>query len=219
MRCCSNLIVPENGLKTTSLQALEWSDFDKNGKVDISDIANAASVFGQSASASNIAAYFAHPLYAANPSTASVDIGDIATVATYFDHGITSPFLGTNTGFLTSNPPAGLTQYTPVVDPYGSGSVYIQGFGDILHAIPKSGLATATGWTCGLDSTTGTIMYEPRISGQTPDSPNGLAAHQLLATNQPLTATSCPGYTSGHLDIWILYSDGTQTFQEFQTGN
>jgi len=229
MRCCSNLIVPENGLKTTSLQALEWSDFDKNGKVDISDIANAASVFGQSASASSIARYFAHPLYAANPSTASVDIGNIATVASYFDHGITSPFLGTNTGFLTSTPPAGLTQYSPVVDPYGSGSVYVQGFGDSFHTItfaPGPG-DTPTGWRCGYDNAGTALMYEPKTPSILGDNHGGSALHDVSAI-LPLTTTACTIggvlYTGGHLDIWVYYPGSTSdcrigcTFEEFQNG-
>jgi hypothetical protein len=59
------------------------------------------------------AAYFAHPFYSANPSAGTVDIGDIAVAAFYFDHGITAPFLGTFVGPFTTTPSPGLTQYDP----------------------------------------------------------------------------------------------------------
>jgi hypothetical protein len=123
MRCCPNVQVPATpwlgaSNRGTNLQALEWADAFKVGKVTISDVALAASVFGQSASASNTAAYFLHPFYSANPNVGTVDIGDIAVVAFYFDHGLTSPFLGSQTTPFNPGAPAGLSQYDPNTDPY-----------------------------------------------------------------------------------------------------
>ena len=118
-------------MPTTNLQALEWANYNKNGKVTILDLAAAAASFGQtcpSTPTSTPACYFAHPLYSSDPNTSTVDIGDIATVAFYFDDGLTAPFLGTPTSFLNANPPSGLNQYSPNIDPYGAGSVYVQGF-------------------------------------------------------------------------------------------
>jgi hypothetical protein len=119
MRCCGDLQTPENKLATTNLQALQWADFDKDGKVTIVDIATAATHFG------SFDPYFASPLYGANAFNATkpnggltVDIGDIATIAIYLDHGLTSPFLGTSNGYLSAAPPPGLTQVDPQIDPY-----------------------------------------------------------------------------------------------------
>ena len=144
MRCCSNLQAKSTpalfsvAQPTTNLQALEWADAFKTGKVTISDIALAASVFGQSNSTSATAAYFANSLYSSAPLSGTVTIGDIAVAASYFDHGITAPFLGTG-AFLTGGPPAGLTQYTPNVDPYllTRNPVYLMGvkINDISFAI------------------------------------------------------------------------------------
>ena len=123
MRCCPDVQAPATpwlgaSNHATNLQALEWADAFKLGKVTISDVALAASVFGQVGSASTVAAYFAHPFYTAIPGTGTVDIGDIAVVAFYFDHGLTSPFLGPQTTPFNPAAPAGLTQYDPNTDPY-----------------------------------------------------------------------------------------------------
>ena len=119
MRCCGDLQTPQNGLVTTNLQVLQWADFNKDGKVTIVDIATAATHFG------SYDPYFASPLYGAKAFNATkpnggltVDIGDIATIAIYLDHGLTSPFLGTPNGYLSAAPPAGLTQVDPQTDPY-----------------------------------------------------------------------------------------------------
>src|SRR2546421_2752002 len=124
MRCCPDGSGPINGLSTSSLQALEWANFAKNGKVGITDIASAASVFGKDCSFSTLACYYAHPLYASNPSTGTVDIGDIATVAQYFDHGLTAPYAPSFNGQT-------LVQYTSNVDPgqfiKGTSTLYFEG--------------------------------------------------------------------------------------------
>src|SRR2546422_11339262 len=81
MRCCDNLQVATNYVPTTNLQALEWADGDKNGKVTIVDESSMSYAWGTHD------AYWAHPLYgSSDPDT--VNIGDASTLATYFDYGI-----------------------------------------------------------------------------------------------------------------------------------
>src|SRR5438552_7083525 len=78
MRCCGNVITkstPWLGTANfgTNLQALEWSDFFKSCKVGTTDIAAAATVFGQtcpSIPTATAQCYFAHPFYRANPDSA-----------------------------------------------------------------------------------------------------------------------------------------------------
>ena len=128
MRCCPDIQTPATPwLGTanfgTNLQALEWADGFNYGKVTISDIALAASVFGQAGnstatSSGATASHFASPFYSATPSANTVDIGDIAVAAYYFDHGITAPFIGTSPRPFNPAAPPGLTQYTPNTDPY-----------------------------------------------------------------------------------------------------
>ncbi len=120
MRCCANEGIPEHGIATGNLQALEWADANKQGKVNILSIAAAAAAFGTADP------YFASPIYNAT-NTGLVDIGDIATIASYFDEGLTSPFLGTPTTAHTATPPAGLTQLNPVTDPFRPANVYYLG--------------------------------------------------------------------------------------------
>jgi hypothetical protein len=163
-RCCPNVQAPSTPwLGTanhgTNLQALEWADAFKYGKVTISDIALAATVFGRTNSTSSIAAYFAHPFYSADPSASTVDIGDIAVAAFYFDHGLTSPLLGTG-GFPTGAAPAGLTQYTPNVDPFLLTTKWVYYFG-----------ATQTAFTMAIapgESGTITASANPQIGGTCP---------------------------------------------------
>ncbi len=71
-------------VEDSSLGRISWADADNSGKVDILDIAAAALKFGVND------AYWNHPIFGTDPT--KVDIGEIATVAIYFDHGITSPF-------------------------------------------------------------------------------------------------------------------------------
>jgi hypothetical protein len=218
MRCCGDVIIPEHGIATTNLQALEWSNVQKSGKVTISDIASAASVFGQTCPATptaTLACYFAHPLYSSNPATSSVDIGDIATVASYFDHGISAPFLGTSTGFLTATPSA-LTGYSPNLDPYGLGSEYLQGYGDHIHKVPIPGptppAPTALGYDCATDG--GTVSFDPlsRDAAVSGDSLHNTPLVQYTGTNNLSTVCGLP---LGGGDMWIHYSDGTIVFEEF----
>jgi ABC-type transport system substrate-binding protein len=150
MRCCDNVQTPKNGISTTNLQALEWADANKDGKVTIIDIAAAASHFGSYNS------YFASPLYGANAfdptkpnGGLTVDIGDIATIGAYFDDGLTAPFLGTPNGYLSATPP-GLNQLDPVIDPYDL-PVTLSGVTTLDWAY---GLGVATSWGSGTSGTT-----------------------------------------------------------------
>ncbi len=144
-RCCANIQTPENGLVTTNLQALEWADANKDGKVTILDIALAATKFGSADP------YFAHPLYSSTPSAGTVDIGDIATIAFFFDHGVSAPFLGTPTGPLTATTPAGITQFDPRTDPYDEefalpGGVTVYSLSSEFNGtIDAQGVVTAAG--------------------------------------------------------------------------
>ena len=84
-------------LQGSSFQALSWADGDDSGKVDILDIAAAALNFGGASQ------YWDHTLFGVTDE--QVDIGEIATIAFYFDHGITSPIApGTMTGMAPLDP-------------------------------------------------------------------------------------------------------------------
>jgi hypothetical protein len=129
MRCCPNTSTPNAGLhlKTTGLQAYDFSDFHKTGKVDLTDILSATGLFGQGCTTgAATACYFADAHYstglqsqcATGQTAPCIDIGTIDTVASYYGHGLTGPFTGSSTGFLTATPPAGLVNYDPTVDPF-----------------------------------------------------------------------------------------------------
>jgi len=127
MRCCPNTSTPNTGLhlKTTGLQAYEFSDFHKTGKVDLTDILSATGLFGQGCTTPT-SCYFADAHYstglqsqcATGQTAPCIDIGTIDTVASYYGHGLTGPFTGASTGFLTATPPPGLVNYDPTVDPW-----------------------------------------------------------------------------------------------------
>ena len=148
MRCCPNTETPNSALhlKTTSLQAYEFSDFHKTGKVDLTDILSATGLFGLGC-ISAIACYFADALYStglqsqcATGQTAPCDdIGTIDTLASYYTHGLTGPYTGSSTGFLSSTPPAGLINYGLSVDPYDlSLSASVTAHAELLGTIPLS---------------------------------------------------------------------------------
>jgi hypothetical protein len=99
LRSYTNYMRGPVGLQGTSLQALSWADKNDDGVVNILDIADAAFRFGQTDP------YWGHPLFGAQPGF--VDIGDISTIAFYFGHGITAPYL-----------PSQLTGLDPQVDPF-----------------------------------------------------------------------------------------------------
>src|SRR6266568_2754754 len=218
MRCCANEQTPEHGIATTNLQALEWSDSNKDGKVNILDIAAAAAAFGTTEP------YFANAVYAATTS-GTVDIGDIATIASYFDEGLTAPFLGTVTGPHSSTPPAGLTQLNPNTDPanvaVSGGTLYVQG-------------ATLSGTTLTLHTdpcpSTNTCVYSvytdtgtTAILGSTGSGYNdfgeAINSHTLIC-NHIAVASTCGIPASTDVDI-VVYQGSTSNnivyMSEFDT--
>ncbi len=86
-------------LQGSSLQKTSWADKNDDGFVNLLDIADAALHFGKPDP------YWDHPLF--GTANGVVDIGEIATIAFYFDHGITKPY-----------PPGALTGMDPQVDPF-----------------------------------------------------------------------------------------------------
>ena len=90
-RCC-----PDE--TSSSLYKLSWADRDKDGVVNILDLANIASRFGQADT------YWVNSNIAPG---ATVNVVDLATVAIYFGHGSTYPFL-----------PSQLTGLDPQIDPF-----------------------------------------------------------------------------------------------------
>ncbi len=194
MRCCSNIQTSENTLSTTNLQALEWADFNKDGKVTILDIAAAASRFG------SYDPYFASPIYGVasyDPTKPNgglvVDVSDIATIATFLDHGITAPFLGTPNGYLTATP-GGLTQLDPVTDPYDLTVLGVQNW--------DYGNGAASNWgkgTSGAVSVSGLVLILQSNMG----IPTG-ASYTATITSAPTGAPLNPCIVGGS-----TFSDGT----------
>lgn len=184
MRCCDNVQAPENGLATTNLQALEWADGNKDGKVTILDIAAAAAVQG------SYDPYWAHPLYSGNPSTNTVDIGDIGYISFEFGNGMTSPYLGTPTGSTashTATPNPNLTGLDPTTDPFrldlgGGKAVYYLG---------------ATGTVTELAILSGTVSPSDFIAKITPQNPS-------------IPPVSTTGQSS--LQSRVNFNFGTQTY-------
>ncbi len=92
VRCCPNV-------DGSSLQAISWADKNDDGSVNILDIADAALYYGIDHG------YWDHPIFGVTDGI--VDIGEISTIAFYFDHGITKPFT-----------PTALTSIDPKIDPF-----------------------------------------------------------------------------------------------------
>jgi ABC-type transport system substrate-binding protein len=94
------------GVAETSLHKYGWADKNNDGKVDLLDIADAAFSFNQANAYWNTGQNLAAPqTVGVNP--AVVDIGEIALIAFYFDHGLTKPFL-----------PGSLNNLDPDIDPF-----------------------------------------------------------------------------------------------------
>ncbi len=93
------------GVLNSSLHKLSWADKDNDGVVNILDVADAALHFGQPDPYWNTGQNPQAPNVGTDPNV--VDIGEIATVAFYFDHGTTAPFL-----------PSQLTGLDPCIDPF-----------------------------------------------------------------------------------------------------
>jgi hypothetical protein len=97
-------------LQGTSLQKLSWSDKNNDGIINVQDLASIAACYGLAPGQSNAICSGIDSSYWVNPiisTGGTVNINDLATVAFYFGHGTTSPFL-----------PAQLTGMDPQVDPY-----------------------------------------------------------------------------------------------------
>ncbi len=186
--------------------------------MNILDIAAAAAAFGTTEP------YFANAVYAATTS-GTVDIGDIATIASYFDEGLTAPFLGTVTGPHSSTPPAGLTQLNPNTDPanvaVSGGTLYVQG-------------ATLSGTTLTLHTdpcpSTNTCVYSvytdtgtTAILGSTGSGYNdfgeAINSHTLIC-NHIAVASTCGIPASTDVDI-VVYQGSTSNnivyMSEFDT--
>jgi len=198
MRCCANEQTPEHGIATTNLQALEWADSNKDGKVNILDIASAAAAFGTTD------AYFANPIYAATTS-GTVDIGDIATIASYFDEGLTAPFLGTPTTAHTATPPIGLTQINPLTDPFRPANLYylggtLSGTTLTVKAVVLNGASTTI--TLNAYTETGGTIFLAN------DNYFGAGTHSLACSTSASGATAitltCTVPASTHLDIELI---------------
>ncbi len=86
-------------LQGSSLHKLSWADKNDDGVVNILDIGDAALHFG------SYDPYWDNPLFGTTPGV--VDIGELSTIAFYFDHGTTTPFR-----------PSQLTALDPQVDPF-----------------------------------------------------------------------------------------------------
>src|SRR4029077_15015790 len=119
----TNYMRGPTNLQGSSLQKFSWADKTDDGVVNILDLADAASHFG------------AFDPYWVNPTISSgstVNVQDLATVAFYFGHGLTTPFL-----------PSQLISLDPKIDPYrvdltstGGSVMYYEG------GLPSGGLVT-----------------------------------------------------------------------------
>lgn len=102
-RCC-----PDD--TSSSLYKVSWADKNNDGVVNIQDLASVASCFGLAAGSSNAICGSSQSSYWVNSNIASgptVNISDLATVAFYFAHGTTYPYL-----------PSQLTGLDPQIDPF-----------------------------------------------------------------------------------------------------
>jgi hypothetical protein len=232
MRCCPNTQTPNAALhlKTTSLQAQEFSDFHKTGKVDLTDILSATGIFGQGCTTPTTC-YFSHPLYstglqsqcATGQTAPCVDISTIDTIATYYGHGLTGPFTGANTGFLTASPSSGLVNYDPYVDPFvltdgttGGTKLYFQGFIDPSQTIKISTVPI-------IGNPTFISVYQDSGGSQNFVGDTGEGAVHLAmpgCTNVPYSPTVSCTSTIGFgidFDIVITYANGQVSLIEGTT--
>ena len=95
VRCCPN----GPSATTSSLYKLSYADHNNDGVVNILDLADVASNFGTSN------AYWCNPNIACTNGV--VGAVNLATVAIYFGHGITTPYT-----------PQTLVQVDPQIDPF-----------------------------------------------------------------------------------------------------
>ena len=93
------------GVADSNLHRFSWADRNNDANVDILDIADAALRFGLPDAYWNSGENILAPDVGTDPS--KVDIGELATVAFYFDQGLTSPFS-----------PSRLVGLDPDIDPF-----------------------------------------------------------------------------------------------------
>ncbi len=152
LRANSDYMRGPANLQGSGLQKISWADKNDDGLVNIQDIADAAFHFGV------FDPYWDHPIFGASGGV--VDIGDIATLAFYFDHGITKPFS-----------PSQLLGLDPQLDPYrkdlssqAGPVVYYEGglrTGSnqlVLKLVALSGAADPTTFTATLTTDSGTLV-------------------------------------------------------------
>ncbi|HEY4822208.1 MAG TPA: ABC transporter substrate-binding protein [Candidatus Bathyarchaeia archaeon] len=89
----------------SSLHKFSWADRNNDAKVDILDIADAAIHFGSPDAYWNTGQNILAP--AVGTDNSRVDIGELATVASYFEHGLMKPFT-----------PSQLVGLDPDIDPF-----------------------------------------------------------------------------------------------------
>jgi hypothetical protein len=217
-------------LKTTSLQAYEFSDFHKTGKVDLTDILSATGLFGQGCT-TFVSCYFTNPQYstglqsqcATGQTAPCVDISTIDTIATYYGHGLTGPFTGGSTGLLTATPPSALVNYDLNVDPFtfsnGAGSsVYYEGAIFTFSGSVRTGVTVYSVDPGPQIPNQIYVLSNTNHGGQTPititadgDGQNGL--HYIVCQGSYGAAFFCPtGFTD--LDAYMTYSTGPAYIQE-----
>jgi hypothetical protein len=142
------------GVQGTSLQKFSWADKFDNGFVNIADLADMALHYTKPD------AYWAHPLYSSNPSTGTVDIGDIGTVALYMGHGLTSPWLLSQATALDPRiDPFRIdltTQAGPVM--YYEGGVRTGSNQLNIKLVALSGTPTPSSFTGSLTTPAGTVV-------------------------------------------------------------
>jgi ABC-type transport system substrate-binding protein len=92
-------------VRESSLHKFSWADKNNDGKVDILDIADAAFRFGLVDTYWNSGQNTLAP--AVGTDSSKVDIGELATVAFYFEHRLTGPFS-----------PSELVGLDPQIDPF-----------------------------------------------------------------------------------------------------
>jgi hypothetical protein len=142
------------GVQGTSFQKFSWADKFDNGFVNIADLADMALHYTQAD------AYWAHPLYSSNPSTGTVDIGDIGTVALYMGHGLTSPWLLSQATALDPRIDPFRIDLTSQSGPvmYYEGGVRTSSNQLNIKLVALSGTPTPSSFTGTLTTPTGTVV-------------------------------------------------------------
>jgi hypothetical protein len=221
MRCCPNTGTSALHLRTTSLQAYEFADFHKTGKVDLTDILSATGLFGQGCT-TPVSCYFANQLYStklqsqctSGQAAPCIDVATIDTVASYYGHGTTGPFTGLSTGLATGTPPPGLVNYDPNIDPFvfsvAGSTFYWQGIRD---ASVNSQLISGTG--------SGVSIYVLQDGGGSLNIPGDVgegSTHSIVCSGPWTPSFTCN--VSGDFDVIVAPAgwNGGSLYGYFQEG-